>query len=226
MKRPVENDFESIDWLARPTFGKRENWNAYLFMPFSPKLGERVYLYTPERFNNWVNVEWDSRIRFFNELPPAVKIPFDGKLHRVGFDMACVDDSKRTFLKRLISKHIDAHQQNFEAEIDSWSKKIELDVERVYIESFAECAEMLDNRKEILHFIHAAHADPIRPSENDVLDRICRNPGVTIGQLQQWFSGFDQTTVFATVGSLMIAEKVRANLSGKRIDKNLALVPK
>lgn len=225
MNQPPTPTNCGADWLTRPTFGKRADWNSYLFMPFSPKLGERVHVYTPARFDNWVEVEWDPNIRRFNEFPPPVKIPFEGKLRQVVFDMACLDISNRIFLKRLVPTNTDSKQQEFESKIDVWATELEIEIDRVCVESFSNCQKTLANKKEFLHFIYASQDDPLRPTENQLLDQISRNPGVTIGQLEASFHDFDPTTVVAAIGMLLIDGKVQANLSSRRVDRNLAIVP-
>ena len=212
-------------WLQRPKHGRRKEWNSYLFMPYSPKLSDTIYLYTPDKFNHWVNVEWNAKIISFNESPPVVEIPCEGKLNRVQFDMACLHESNRLILHRLVSLE-KSPDQNIEGAIDRWVLDAGLTIERIEVESLSRDDLELERKKDFISFIITAKADPNLCYTDMVLDFIARTPGVTIFQIQNKFSDIDPTTVIAIIGKLLMLNKITANLKSRLLDRNLRLTPR
>ena len=214
---------QEIDWLKRTEFAGRANWESYLFMPYSLKMQSNLYLYTPKQYSHWVDVEWEVNIIALNEHPPGISIPVNGRVAQIQFDMACRDLNGRVFLRRLFSCEVECQEDPLEKAIDAWAEAANIEIERLNIGSFVQPSVMRENKREFLHFISAARNDIVRPSTEEILDCIGRNPRVTISQLQKRFDDIDPTTIVAVLGELLIAKKIAANLTTRRIDRNLAL---
>lgn len=223
MAMDTNTPHQEIDWLKRPKFAGRANWASYLFMPYSVKMQSNLYLYTPKQYSHWVDVEWEVNIIAFNEHPPAISIPINGRVEQIQFDMACRGLNGRVFLRRLSSCEIESQEAALEKAIDAWTEAASVEIERLNIESFLQPSVLRENKREFLHFISAARNDIVRPSTEEILDFVGRNPRVTISHLQKRFDDFDPTTIVAVLGELLMAKKIAANLTTRRIDRNLAL---
>ena len=69
---------DALTSLLVPRSFKRENWEAFLYTPYSRKLSRRAYLYTPLGYDLWVHLESDPRIKVFNERVPMVPLTIGG----------------------------------------------------------------------------------------------------------------------------------------------------
>lgn len=217
---------ESEKWLTRPGRKRRVNWEAYCYLPYSFKVLDRVVIYTPERCNHWVEVEFDEKITTFNEAPPLVELPYGGKVHPIQFDMVCLMKGGQVTLRRLYSGSKADSNDALESELDRWAEKSGLTIERIALADLENRKTAIENQKDLLHFALACKdcLDPLL--DEQILGFVINNPGVTLAATQERFRAFDQTLVGGRIAQLLLRNQLHANLSGQRFNRNLALLPR
>lgn len=212
--------FERDDSLGR------QNGMAYSHRPFSPKLSRRVKIYTPFGYDHWVTVEIDSKIIRYNEDPPTQQIPFKNRLVSQNFEMVCQSVAGQVILRRLVKTEVDKHELDIRQSLAEWADKSGLIVENIDKSVLIKEQLRIDNWKHLLLFIDAARSDISPRLEGLLLAFVIKTAGVTLGHLQVEFSDWDKTVVVASIGRLLIGQKVTAKLNTKAIDRNLVIYPK
>jgi hypothetical protein len=60
--------------LKAPPF-TRENYESFLYEPYSKKLRRRVFIYTHDGYKLWIRLESDPEVVRYNERPPKIPVP-------------------------------------------------------------------------------------------------------------------------------------------------------
>lgn len=204
----------------------RINGMAYLHRPYSPKLTRRVKIYTPMGYDHWVTVEVDPSIATYNEDPPAQRIPFNKKLITQEFEMACKSVTGQVTLRRFLVTEVDSRERDLRKSLDKWADEAGLLVETIDPRNLTKEQVFIENWKDILLFIDASRKDVSPRLEELLLDFVIKSSGVTFGHLQVEFSDWDPTVVGASIGRLLMSQRVSAKLRAKRIDRNLVIYPR
>lgn len=213
------------DWLfQREEPRRRKSPSAYLHLPFSPKLGRRVRIYTPVAYDHWVTVEIDPTITIYNEEPPECLIPMCGKLRRVSFVMACRRNNGELFVRRIIPAQ-NNNDGEFEEAISEWASKAGILSESVLEASLSADSLYLENWKNLLQFVDIARDEITVTLQTCIHEFVCKNPGAPLASVQAYHSDNDPSILVAIIATLLMNRQIRADLKRKTIDRNLALYP-
>ncbi len=213
------NVARTVAALLVPSTFRRENWEAYLFAPYSKKLSRRVYLYTPQGYDLWVHLESDPQVKTFNERPTKVPLSIGQGQAVVAAPNAISVDQMGDVMVHECGEYCETATQSKAAEKLNrefpwalWAEAQGFNYKRWTSSELRQNPILLDNYKRLLRWVCRPGWNP-SPIVLDSIISALKSRRVTCwNALFRELGHFEPTSISAAIATLILDEKIHSDL--------------